>query len=1074
MRKLLTLTLFMLLFAVVAAGLPPWLSVEKEGGVFNIEQARFNTLHFGPGHALSHPAKSVFVKRQDGGVERSGALNAAGFRELFTPLGADSFRYRAEFSSAEPSETLGLMLEFQLRSTERAVTVDSRDFLLPAEYDAKKASAFGRKVKCGRFTLPLDSGSVLTVTGECEFRILDKRDSGSEAFAVRIYFLPSAGKLENASLDLTFSLKKLNSSPVSLAAVANMGFRDEVAGDGRGGWTDQGPANDLSAFRPGRFTVGGTFFDIADPARNGGRAALVLGQKFPHEASVEAVGRGNWLNLLHAAAWTQPGKAGEIHVTFRDGSVQKIGVDSFRDVGNWWRPGSFPNAAVVWNGENGENEIGLYFTQFRLDRDDPVRLAFRAFDRQLWLLAGVTLSDGALPRQDVMKKTVLKAGREWVRLDSPRTVLPGSPLDFSGMLDAPAGKYGRVVVAPDGGFTFENAPEKRVRFVGVNLCFAANFLEKSDADALAERLARHGYNAVRIHHQDNGLVRKGAPDSLTLDGEQLDKLEYLFAACKKRGIYITTDVFVSRKLKADDNIPELDPESGAFQMKALLPISRSAMENWKEFARRWLGHRNPYTGMTWAEDPALYIVSFTNENNLYAQWHQAPEIAKLYRQLFPQWMAENRPGEPAGEAALSNRRFLEFLYTLQHRSILEQAKFLKEELKLRALRTDVNMHNKIPLALIREDLDTVDDHKYHDHPRFPLNRWRLPNVYRQRSSIGALGYEVPELLFAARLFGKPFSITEYKFCLPNRYRSEGGPLIGGYAALQGWDALYQFAWSHSEPGVNEDRQAGTFDFANEPLAQLSDRQTMLLFRRGDVAPSQAAFAWDVPKTFWDSDMPVEYPVDFSRLGFLAKIGNTVGGRRLPGVTVLDPSQAAGETPLPDAAVEKLRRQLRETGVAVSSTGELRLDSGKKTLAVDTPRTLSVTLASGALSAGRLAVAGVKEPATVSVSSLDGRPVAESRRLLLFHLTNVLDSGTTFEGDGMKRLVKWGTLPHLVRRDRAGITLKLDGAAPAKVEALRLDGSPYGEVKSEFRDGTLTFTADPGLFPGGVMVYWITR
>ena len=509
-------------------------------------------------------------------------------------------------------------------------------------------------------------------------------------------------------------------------------------------------------------------------------------------------------------------------------------------------------------------------------------------------------------------------------------------------------------------------------------------------------------------------------------------------------------------------------------MKALLPISRAAMENWKEFARRWLGHRNPYTGMTWAEDPALYIVSFTNENNLYANLAVEPGIAEQYRKLYPKWMKQHYPGEDPGRPLMNNRRFQEFLYTLQHESILEQAKFLKEELGLKALRTDLNMHNRIPLALIRDDLDTVDDHKYQDHPRFPINPWKLPGLYRQRSSISDLGYEVPEQLFAARLFGKPFSITEYKFCTPNQFRSEGGPLIGGYAALQGWDALYQFAWSHSDWAVKQNIALGNFDFANEPLSWLSDRLVMFLFRRGDVSPSKERFAWNVPKNFWNSNMPLEYPLDFSRLGLIAGVGTVVDNRQVPGVQVISANAAAGKAPLPDRKIQALRQTLLRTGVAESSTGELRLDSRKNTLAIQTPRTLSATLASGNLTAGALTVRQVTYPTTVSVSSLDDAPVARSGKLLLFHLTNVIDSGTTFKGEKMQYLLKWGKLPHLVRRAPAKVSLRLDGDTVPKVEALHFDGTVRGEVKSTFANGVLSFTADPGCFPGGVMVYWITR
>ncbi len=1067
------LIFLLILLSAAVRGMPEWLKVTKDG-TFRMETAVFRVVHFGTAHALSYPESGEW-KRQGSSMIYRGRLAGGNFSAELIPLEKDQIRYFAKFSSSAPVKTLGLMLVFRISDAERPLIVDGKTVALSFSSDSqKRAGEVIPKRKCKQIVLPLDSGSLLTISGKTELKVTDSRDGRPDPVELRLYFQLSAGTLTKSETDLRFSLRKIRSKSVAISKVANMGFRDEIAGDGKGGWTDQGPGNDLRSFQVKTLAAGGSHFQITDPEKNSGKSVIVLGRRFPRKVTLPVSGHGKYLHLLHATAWTVPGKAGEITVHFADGSSQKLDVISFQDVGNWWDPSNYPNGAVVWRGENRLADLGLYVSQFQLKRDDPVRLVLRAFDRQLWLIPGITLASGPVPFRGEDRTVVIRENREWIPLDSPRTVQPGSPLDFSGMLDAPAGKYGRITVAPDGHFSFEKAPEKRIRFVGVNLCNKAQFLSHADSDALAERLARLGYNAIRLHHHDNWLVKKDAPDSLTLDMEMLDRLEYLFAACRKRGIYVTTDVFVSRKLKPGDRIPEWIPDGRGYQMKALLPISRTAMENWKEFARRWLTHRNPYTGMTWAEDPALYLVSFTNENNLYAKFSEEPGIAEQYRKLFSSWMKQKYPQETIGEVGLKNRRFQEFLYTVQHRSIQEELKFLREELGVQALRTDVNMHNKTPLALTRRELDAVDDHKYHDHPRFPINPWKLPGLYRQRSSIASLGNEIPEQLFAPRLFGKPFSITEYKFCAPNRFRSEGGPMIGGYAALQGWDALYQFAWAHSDRAVRKDMQIGTFDFANEPLAQLSDRLVMFLFRRGDVSPSGSRFAWNIPKNFWKTNLPVECPVEFSRLGLIAGIGTAVDGETIPGVTLLSLREASGKAPLPDTRIQTLRRILSESGVATSSTGQLRLDSRKKTLAIHTPRTLSATLASGALETGELAVSGIQTPTTVSVSSLNADPVSRSSRLLLFHLTDVLDSGTVFKGEKRQYLLKWGTLPHLVRRSPAKISLRLEGGSRPEVKALRLDGTVYGNVKSNFSNGVLHFIADPGLFRGGVMAYWITR
>ena len=73
-----------------------------------------------------------------------------------------------------------------------------------------------------------------------------------------------------------FSAEVRVSEPIPLDQVANMGFADDVAGDGKGGWTDQGAENDLSMLPVGRHRLGGIDFEIIDPAKNNGRSVLTM------------------------------------------------------------------------------------------------------------------------------------------------------------------------------------------------------------------------------------------------------------------------------------------------------------------------------------------------------------------------------------------------------------------------------------------------------------------------------------------------------------------------------------------------------------------------------------------------------------------------------------------------------------------------------------------------------------------------------------------------------------------------------------------------------------------------------
>ena len=79
-------------------------------------------------------------------------------------------------------------------------------------------------------------------------------------------------------------------------------------------------------------------------------------------------------------------------------------------------------------------------------------------------------------------------------------------LNFSYLLDAPAGKYGRVQIK-DGHFFFENG--KRIRFIGFNFPARANMPDHKTAEALAARLTTMGVNVVRVHAADAYVGEKG-------------------------------------------------------------------------------------------------------------------------------------------------------------------------------------------------------------------------------------------------------------------------------------------------------------------------------------------------------------------------------------------------------------------------------------------------------------------------------------------------------------------------------------------------------------------------------------
>ena len=75
---------------------------------------------------------------------------------------------------------------------------------------------------------------------------------------------------------------------------------------------------------------------------------------------------------------------------------------------------------------------------------------------------------------------------------------PDNVVNFSHLLEKPAGASGRIRV--ENGHFVNN--KGRVRFNATNLTGPANFPTHEEAEKLAKRLARFGFNCVRLHYMD--------------------------------------------------------------------------------------------------------------------------------------------------------------------------------------------------------------------------------------------------------------------------------------------------------------------------------------------------------------------------------------------------------------------------------------------------------------------------------------------------------------------------------------------------------------------------------------------
>ena len=1078
-------------------------------GEVEVDGFRLRLCHFSDTWARSVAEQAMGdgkLTQEDGRIGFTGVFSAVNgafdVRMTVSAVDAESVRVECAVSSrgaAVGTNSLSLAVDSGRLALYGCQTEQGRH-LLPEVFDGTKAWQ-------GTFPGPVTlttalPGGMLTVRAANPCSWQDERQFGGKAEHLRFGFDTRSGQIEKTSVSLTLQYRPFRVTPLDLRSVCNVGFRDEVAGDGKGGWTDQGPENDLkNPPRAGAHTIESVRMEVIDPARNGGRSCIGLKSPntplYPASVEVPAAGlQGRWLYLVHCVAWEKrQEKAGWIVAKYADGTEEAIEVVMRRDVANWWEPADMANCLPVFLSVNDSASVGLVFSRFKLNSKPLKGIEFRSADISCWMIVSASLCDDDIPAA-ASRPLVVRPGKEWRLFEREKVMADGGLLDFSHLLDAPAGKYG-FVRRNGRSYEFERRPGVPVRFWGGNTCFSTNFMGKADVDRLVSEVAALGYNIVRFHHYDRDVSRYRSPREIELRPEAIDQMDYLVAQLKARGIYLTLDFFTIRDVPAGavDELPE-GSRSSSPEYKALTYLSETAFADWQRFVAALMNHVNPYTGLAWKDEPAFVQVCLVNEGNIIpAMSSLRPPARALFDRKFEE-MARARGWQVTPETRTSY--YSQFLVETHRSGYRRMVEWLRR-LGVRMLCTDQNMQSAPVLALMRQDYDVVDNHYYFQHPSFLERAWQLPVGVQHVNVAGKFGGSLAAM-FPTRLPDRPFSITEWDFCPPSRYATEGGLAMGAYSALQDWGMVTRFALSHNSDKVTtRTTSLRYFDILNDPQRLLSERMGALAFLRGDVTPAKGAFVIEVTDDqAGNTKYPQGFPEVIRRLGLVGLVASVVGqnqplpaGTRavlgfLPQTTRTD----LGSIPyycVEGVGVQELLARMQAAGVLrpgevdtesgrfVSETGEVTLDHVRNTFQVVTPRSEGFSLPANA--EGRGAFMRVTANSTYScfmAASRDGQPLAISRRILLLHLTESLNALIRFRDANMTVLENWGTNRAMYRAGKAQVTLSVgDGPRPT-LYACSQTGQRLAEVPCDVRDGKLTFTADNTLQGQPVFVYELVR
>ena len=238
---------------------------------------------------------------------------------------------------------------------------------------------------------------------------------------------------------------------------------------------------------------------------------------------------------------------------------------------------------------------------------------------------------------------------------------------------------------------------------------------------------------------------------------------------------------------------------------------------------------------------------------------------------------------------------------------------------------------------------------------------------------------------------------------------------------------------------------------------------------GSFSPCRPiAVAWPYGESmFRNMTEPAECPSEFAMLGLYCRIGSLRENRELPGVKRLT---------APDRFQEELteaQRQALKDPEHRSETGEIATNPERGTLRVVTPRTESLSFFQNGLDGKILSVSGATPTfQIVTASAMDGKTLAGSGRILLFHQSDVTNRNIRFSSESMTAVEHWGIPESLIRRATAKVTLQLPAGTFA-VRAIGLDGLPKADIPAEYREGKLTFPIDTAAH-GGTMIYLVER
>ena len=557
-------------------------------------------------------------------------------------------------------------------------------------------------------------------------------------------------------------------------------------------------------------------------------------------------------------------------------------------------------------------------------------------------------------------------------------------LSFLNRDDRPAGRRGFIRADGDHLVHGDGTP---VRFWGGNLVAGAIFsTPRQNVAQHAHRMARLGYNLMRIHHHESdwvnpNLIDRRYKDTRHLNATSLDSLDWWIKCLEDEGIYVWLDMHVGRVMKPGDGITEgFDEIARAGGFVIGFNYYNEQVQDWmKEFQRNYMNHVNPYTNLRYKDDPAVMGVLLTNENDLTNHYGNSMLPDKNNPVHNARWDREYKAFAekyrlPAGRVSQTWPPGPGKLY-------LNDAEHNFNKMMIGELRA---MGVKAPIATTSfwgldslfsipalTDGDVIDVHSYGESEAMDADAHYQGNYL--------------SWIAAAQVYGKPLTITEWNVEYPKTDRFTSPLYVASIASLQGWDAPMVFGYSQIAlvPPGGFDKWSTFFDPAMTGVLPAA----ALVYRQGHVSPAKTTYCLMLdPSQLFDRALNPDTSATIRSLTERSKL--TIGLPRVKELPWLEPTKPSNDATIvtdPDHDfIPEGQSYVR------SDTNELTRDWEQGIQTIDTPKTQAVSgwIGGKALKTGDATFETSTAKAVIVLSSFDNRPLNASRFIMITAVARV--------------------------------------------------------------------------------------